>query len=128
MTRLADIANELNRIGRVERMGGSETFFGRMTIFEDILHEEHTKAGLTEEGGKPGPYNFHGMEQYGNLVDFDPAAEACRRFVDEFNHDPQFLVRLYNWYEGRSPDCALLAICIKYFLKERGIEVEEQDE
>ena len=123
MSTLADIANDLNRLRRIDRMGGPDSFFGRMTIFEDILREEHTKAGLTEEGGRPGPYNFHGMEQYGNLVDFEPAKEACRRFIDDYEHELEFLTRLYNWYEGRSPDCALLAICIKYFLKDRGVEV-----
>jgi hypothetical protein len=118
MSKLADIRNKLNRIERVAHLG-PDTFFGRQAIFEDLLQEEHSKTSKAK-----GMYSYHGMEQYGNIVEWEPAREACRRFVDDYEHEPEFLIRLRDWYDGRGVDCAMLCVCIKYFLKERGIEVE----
>ena len=120
MSKLADIRTELNRIGRVQHLGGTEPFFGRQAIFEDLLQEEHDRTSTAT-----GMYSYHGMEQYGNIVEWEPAKEACRRFVDEFGHEPEFLIRLRDWYDGRGIDCAILCVAIKYFLKERGIEIGE---
>jgi len=59
---IQNILKMSRQIGKVDLLGGRDSFFGMMEIFEIILEEEHSKENET------GMYRFKGMEQYGNCL------------------------------------------------------------
>ena len=97
-----------------DHLGGADSFFGRMYVFEQMLKEQHDLAG---EGHGNGMYCYHGMNTYGNIVSFAPAILAIQVFVEELGYTRENLEELLDWYEGRTMDCVMLDIYIKLYLK-----------
>ena len=102
-------------------MSEDASFFQRHTEFEGVLLEEHRKNKKTREFIS-GAYHYHGMCQYGNILDFESAMQTCRRCVSEKGFTVGELESLEKWYRVRSIDAAVLSVAIRTFLRE---EIEE---
>jgi hypothetical protein len=111
---LLKILNMSRQIMTVDRLGGRDSFFGMMEIFEIILKEEHDKLGET------GMYRFKGMEQYGNIVSIPQTYDAVKRCIDELKFTKEEFDKLINWYKGRDhgPDTSILALAIEWCIKD----------
>jgi len=75
-------------------------FFGRMDAFEMVLEEEHEKAGETDK--ELGMYRYKGMQQYGNIVSFEPTYKTMDIIVNEFKWSDKWITELIDWYEIRN--------------------------
>jgi hypothetical protein len=114
---MSDTATELAEINRLhhsmtkfDKLGGSDTFMGRMYVFEEMLKEKHDAAG---EGHEKGMYSYHGMNQYGNIVTLEPSILAIQVFIEELGYTEENLTELQRWYEGRTVDCVMMTIYIQ---------------
>lgn len=103
------------QIDKVDRLGGRDSFFGMMEIFEIILEEEHSKDNET------GMYRFKGMEQYGNIVSIPRVYDTVTRCIEELNFTKEEFDKLIKWYSGRNygPDTKILALAISWCLKDK---------
>jgi len=115
MKELHEILEMSKQINRVDRLGGRDSFFGMMEIFEIYLKEEHDKLGET------GMYRFKGMEQYGNIVSIPQVYDTVKRCIDELHYTKEEFDKLIDWYKGRNhgPDTAVLALAIEWCLKDK---------
>jgi hypothetical protein len=106
------------QINTVDRLGGRDSFFGMMEIFEIILEEEHEKD---PEEPKSGMYRFKGMEQYGNIVSIPQVYDTVKRCIEELDFTKDEFDKLINWYKGRNhgPDTQILALAIEWCLKDK---------
>jgi len=112
---LAEIARTRDSIAKFDRLGGADTFFGRLHVFEEMLKEQHEAAG---EGREKGMYGYHGMCLYGNIVCYQPTVIACHIFIEELGYTKENLEEIRAWYEGQgSIDCAMAHACIASFLR-----------
>ena len=102
------------QMGKVDLLGGRDSFFGMMEIFEIILEEEHTKEEET------GMYRFKGMEQYGNIVSINRTYDTVKRCIEELNFTKEEFDKLIDWYSGRKygPDTQVLALAIQWCIKD----------
>jgi len=111
--KIAKIGEMFRSMEKFDRLGGSDSFWGQLHVFEELLKEAHEKAG---EGREKGMYGYHGMNQYGNIVCHEPVIVACHRFIVEFGYSAENLERIRSWYEGSgSIDCAMAHACIASF-------------
>lgn len=117
MKELSEIFKMSYQIQRVDKLGGRDSFFGMMEIFEIILEEEHEKD---PNEPKEGMYRFKGMEQYGNCVSIPCSYNAVKRCVEELNFTKEEFEKLINWYKGRNhgPDTQVLALAIEWCIKD----------
>lgn len=117
MKELQEILKMSNQIRRVDKLGGRDSFFGMMEIFEIILEEEHEKD---PNEPKEGMYRFKGMEQYGNCVSIPCSYNAVKRCVEELDFTKEEFEKLINWYKGRNhgPDTQVLALAIEWCIKD----------
>ena len=117
MNELLNILEMSRQISRVDKLGGRESFFGMMEIFEIFLKEEHEKD---PDEPKDGMYRFKGMEQYGNLVSIDCTYKTVKRCIDELNFTKEEFDKLIDWYSGRKhgPDTQVLALAITWCIKD----------
>jgi len=122
MNALAAIAKTRDRIGKFDRLGGSDTFFGRQAAFESLLEDEHNEAGVGEGNGM---YSYHGMGQYGNIVSFSPTIQAIKTFL-QLGYTREHLQELQKWYDGGKMrgaiDEAALSAYLGVILKEEDLE------
>ena len=110
------IRKYLFQIEKLRRLGGRDSFFGMMEIFEIYLSEEHEKDNET------GMYRFKGMEQYGNIVSIPRTCDAIDRCVKELHFTKNEFDKLIDWYSGKpSPDTKTLALIIEWNLKNKNI-------
>jgi len=122
MSQIAEIASQLHELDKFNKLGGVDTFFGRMALFESELGKRHEAVG--KEWRKPG--------RYGNIIEFEPVMETID-YVLECEWEPSWLFELSSWYkdQGRNygmPDCAFLSIVIDIHLKQKGFVLEEKDD
>lgn len=115
---ISEYVRTRNLIGTIEALGGSDSFFGYKTIFEELLLEEHEKT-RDADGGM---YRYKGMEQYSNIVSPIPCQAAMKRFL-EYGHPVDRLIKLADWYEKRSIDTATLSLFIKWYIEDENIQV-----
>jgi hypothetical protein len=114
-TVLAEISRHYSSMAKFDKLGGADTFFGRLYVFEEMLQEQHDAAG---EGHGNGMYSYHGMCQYGNIVCYEPTVVACHIFTKELGYSLEQLEEIRAWYEGHgSVDCAMAHACISSFLR-----------
>ena len=107
---------------KFDRLGGADSFFGRLHVFEEMLREQHDKAG---EGHSNGMYSYHGMNQYGNIVCLVPSILAMQVFIEELGYTKENLEEIRKWYEGTgSIDCATEHVYIKLFLQGDDAQVQ----
>lgn len=103
-------------IHRVDKLGGRDSFFGMMEIFEIILKEEHEKDPNEPHEGM---YRFKGMEQYGNIVSPDCVYSTVKRCVETLKFTKDEFDQLIKWYKYRdSIDCVVLHLTIKWAIKD----------
>ena len=101
-------------------MAKSDTsFFASLNEFERVVLEEHKKNRRTREF-VPGAYHYHGMDQYGNIVDFGSAISACQVCSKTMGFKKEDFERLGKWYAGRSIDSAVMSVAIREFLRLEG--------
>lgn len=106
-TKLAEIAEQLHQLARINRLGGIDTFFGRMELFESELGERHTALGL--EWRRPG--------RYGNIIEYKPTVETIV-FCFENGWTEKWIQSLIDWYKGQNtPDTAVLAVIMEIEVK-----------
>jgi hypothetical protein len=110
ITELAEINRLRHSMTKFDKLGGGDTFFGRMYVFEEMLKEQHELAG---EGHEKGMYSYHGMNQYGNIVCLEPSILAIKVFIKDLGYTEENLVELQKWYEGRTVDCVMMTIYIQ---------------
>jgi hypothetical protein len=104
------IAETQRSMAKFDKLGGADTFFGRLYVFEEMLQEKHDDAG---EGEGNGMYSYHGMNQYGNIVCLEPSIFAIQTFIKELGYSEENLVEIQKWYEGRTVDCVMMTIFIQ---------------
>jgi hypothetical protein len=106
----------LNDMRTFDKLGGSDSFFGRLHVFSFLLMEEHSKAG--ESDRSRGCYRYKGMNQYGNIVSYHPSLKASERFVKEMGYTIENLKEIEKWFKGQgSIDTVTMAIYIREWLK-----------
>ena len=114
-TVISGISKHLKSMAKFDRLGGSDSFWGQLHVFEEMMKEQHEAAG---EGREKGMYGYHGMNQYGNIVCYEPTVIACHIFTDKLGYTRENLERIRAWYEGSgSIDCAMAHACIASFLR-----------
>lgn len=121
MSTLGEIGAQLHELARFERLGGVDTFFGRMELFESEMGRRHIEAGET---------HWHRPGRYGNIVAYEPTL-ATIDYCLEQGWEPSWLFELSKWYNGQaksygSPDCAVLSVFIDIHLKRKGFEKPEE--
>jgi len=109
-TVLGEIAHHRNSMAKFDKLGGGDTFFGRLYVFEEMLQEKHDAAG---EGHSNGMFSYHGMNQYGNIVCLEPSILAIQTFIKELGYTEENLVEIQEWYKGRTIDCSMMCIFIQ---------------
>jgi len=97
-------------MAKFDKLGGSDSFFGRLYVFEEMLKEKHEAAG---EGRGKGMYSYHGMNQYGNIVTLEPSILAIQTFIEELGYSEENLIEIQEWYEGCTVDCVTMNIYIQ---------------
>lgn len=103
-------------IHRVDKLGGRDSFFGMMEIFEIILKEEHEKD---PENPKTGMYRYKGLWQYGNIVLLPCVKSAVKRCVEELKFTKEEFDKLLNWYDRKdSPDVIVVYFGIKWAIQD----------
>jgi len=94
------VAHQLHELARIDRLGGLDTFFGRMELFESELGLRHQALGL--EWRRPG--------RYGNIIEWKPLCETIA-FCLEQGWSHEWLQELIDWYKSQeTPDTALLYV------------------
>jgi len=100
---LSSVLEELNKISTINRLGGVDTFFGRLYLFEDELGRRHIGKGL--EWRKPG--------RYGNIVEFLPVQETIQFCLDQ-KWSLDELKELSQWYKSQNtPDTVVLNLIME---------------
>ena len=105
----------LRDMATFDRLGGSDTFFGRLHVFKYLLKDEHAKAGETDSA--KGAYRYRGMMQYGNIVSYEPSMSAAKRFI-EMGYSEQHLMELQKWYRGKNVQGSVDAVALAIYLSE----------
>jgi hypothetical protein len=113
MSVVAELTRTRDSLYRLEKLGGPDSFFGMMHVFQELLLEEHDKVGEAFNG----MYSFHGMGQYGNIISWVPVVLAIKQFL-ALGHTIERLESLRDWYQGdaRQPDEKLLGAYLKMAL------------
>jgi len=82
-------------IHRLDVMGGTDSLFGKEHIFSQLLHDEHEKAGLTDNG----MYCFKGLNWYGNIISWEPTLATIGAFLAH-GFVRADLEALRDWWKG----------------------------
>ena len=104
-------------IHRLSILGGSESLFGKEHIFVSLLRDEHEKDGLTS-----GMYCFKGLNQYGNVVSWEPFLRATVSFIKHGFRGAD-LEELRDWWgKNSSIDTACLGAYVSSALGREDIK------
>ena len=115
MNTISKLNHELLFLAKVDRLGGIDTFFGRMELFEDELGKRHET--LNFDWRKPG--------RYGNVIEYQPTLETID-FVLQQGWEVDELSELSKWYKAQgTPDCLILSLFMDMQLKKVS-QVEKQ--
>lgn len=114
-TALAEISSTFQSIRRLEKLGGTDSLFGQMHVFQELLKDEHEKIGATS-----GMFSFHGMGQYGNIIEWIATVRAIKAFMDH-GYTAEHLEALRKWYEegvNSQPDERIVGCYIRLVMQE----------
>jgi hypothetical protein len=111
MNEIIAIAHQLHELAGIDRLGGIDTFFGRMGLFESELGRRHCALGL--EWRRPG--------RYGNIIEWQPLRETIA-FCFEQGWSKEWMQELVDWYKSQgTPDTAFLYVIMEHeILKQSG--------
>lgn len=102
--KVVDLQHRLTTLRQVDRMGGADSFFGRMEILEQLLEEAHNSIGR----------QWRRMNRYGNCVSPEAFNAAIRKWK-ELGFTLEELEDQANFFMTHdTPDAALFRVLVKF--------------
>jgi hypothetical protein len=105
---IAGLHHELCRLEGIDRLGGRDSFFGRLEMLDYCCRVKHEEAGL--------PWKKFG--RYGNIIEHDQFCAAIDWMREEFKFTDEEFTELAKWMHGQAtPDQVVGAVYLRHWMK-----------